>query len=195
MYRRSLNLIETLLNLAEQGHYLEVMSLFRVPIKQCPEVFLLGLLQCKVIINHCTILFSMVLMHFVPLQTSWQILQMEMLSHLIPMFFSNHPNASNILNFVWHSQVKQNMYKIFIHAMYISLCNVHAINDGDFPMLLSTPVGAKTSDIANCTSLICSIVLNIWWLYLLPHTVLAHVQCVTISFEFDAHCNNYFQFL
>lgn len=49
VYRCSLSLIDTLLNLAEQGHYAEVMSIFKIPIKQCPEVFFLGLLQCKVI--------------------------------------------------------------------------------------------------------------------------------------------------
>ena len=46
--RRSLSLIETLLNLAEQGHHSEVIELFRTPVKHCPEVFFLGLLQCKV---------------------------------------------------------------------------------------------------------------------------------------------------
>lgn len=51
IFRRSLSLIETLLNLAEQGHHCEVIELFRVPVKQCPEVFFLGLLQCKVINN------------------------------------------------------------------------------------------------------------------------------------------------
>jgi hypothetical protein len=45
---RSLSLIETLLNLAEQGHYYEVLQLFKTPIRQCPEVFFLGLLQSKV---------------------------------------------------------------------------------------------------------------------------------------------------
>ena len=59
LFRRSLNLIETLLDLAEKGHYAEVMALFKVPMKQCPEVLFLGLLQCKVrcsslvIHDHC----------------------------------------------------------------------------------------------------------------------------------------------
>ena len=52
LFRRSLNLIETLLDLAEKGHYAEVMALFKVPMKQCPEVLFLGLLQCKVRIKY-----------------------------------------------------------------------------------------------------------------------------------------------
>ena len=42
--------------------------------------------------------------HF-SLQTSWQVIQLEVLSHLVPIFINNHPNTSNVLNFVWHSQV------------------------------------------------------------------------------------------
>ena len=51
--------MDTLLNLAEQGHYNDVMNLFNVPIKHCPDVLFLGLLQCKVFI--CHILFSLYL--------------------------------------------------------------------------------------------------------------------------------------
>ena len=53
IFRRSLNLIDTLLNLAEQGHYNEVKALFGVPVKQCTDVLFIGLLQCKV--RHSTV--------------------------------------------------------------------------------------------------------------------------------------------
>ena len=46
--RRSLSLIEILLRAAEEGFYTEVMEIFGVPIKQCPEVLCLGLVQFEV---------------------------------------------------------------------------------------------------------------------------------------------------
>ena len=46
--RKSLNLSETLLRLAEAGHYETVKSLFAFPLKHCPDVLLLALLQINV---------------------------------------------------------------------------------------------------------------------------------------------------
>lgn len=46
--RKSLNLSETLLRLAEAGHYDTVKSLFNFPLKHCPDVLLLALLQINV---------------------------------------------------------------------------------------------------------------------------------------------------
>ena len=46
--RKSLNLSETLLRLAEAGHYETVKSLFSFPLKHCPDVLLLALLQINV---------------------------------------------------------------------------------------------------------------------------------------------------
>ena len=47
-FRRSLSLIEILLGAAEEGFYTEVMEMFSLPIKQCPEVLCLGLVQFEV---------------------------------------------------------------------------------------------------------------------------------------------------
>lgn len=45
---KSLNLTETLLRLAEAGHYETVRDLFSYPLKNCPDVLLLALLQTSV---------------------------------------------------------------------------------------------------------------------------------------------------
>ena len=44
----SLDLIETLLNLAESGHFEEAHQLFGFPLKHCPDILLFGVLQSKV---------------------------------------------------------------------------------------------------------------------------------------------------
>ena len=44
----SLDLVETLLNIAETGNFDEVLQLFSAPLKQCPEILFFGLLQAKV---------------------------------------------------------------------------------------------------------------------------------------------------
>ena len=46
--RTSLDLIETLLNLSEAGHFDEVHQLFNFPLKHCPDILLFGVLQSKV---------------------------------------------------------------------------------------------------------------------------------------------------
>lgn len=46
--RKSLDLVETLLKLAEAGKYEQVKSLFSFPIKHCPDMLLLALLQVQV---------------------------------------------------------------------------------------------------------------------------------------------------
>ena len=46
--RMSLDLVETLLNIAETGNFDEVLQLFGAPLKQCPEILFFGLLQAKV---------------------------------------------------------------------------------------------------------------------------------------------------
>ena len=43
-----MSLIEILLRAAEEGFYTEVLEIFSVPIKQCPEVLCLGLVQFEV---------------------------------------------------------------------------------------------------------------------------------------------------
>ena len=47
-HRMSLDLVETLLNIAETGNFDEVFQLFGAPLKQCPEILFFGLLQAKV---------------------------------------------------------------------------------------------------------------------------------------------------
>ncbi|XP_048577201.1 CCR4-NOT transcription complex subunit 1 isoform X2 [Nematostella vectensis] len=80
---KSLNLIETLLRLGEAGHYDAVKTLLRFPIKLCPDILLLALLQTN---------------------PTWQLLRNELILELIPVFLSNHPNAASVLHYVWHGQ-------------------------------------------------------------------------------------------
>ena len=47
-FRKSLDLVEALLRLAEAGHYEAVLKLFAYPVKNCPDVLLLDLLQVNV---------------------------------------------------------------------------------------------------------------------------------------------------
>jgi hypothetical protein len=55
---RSLNLLEVLLNLSENGIYSNCVELFKFPITHCPDLLLLGLLQLTVrtILNYLTII-------------------------------------------------------------------------------------------------------------------------------------------
>jgi CCR4-NOT transcription complex subunit 1 len=76
----SLDLIETLLNLAESGHFEEAHQLFGFPLKHCPDILLFGVLQSKPI---------------------WHTMQHELLCFLVPFFMANHPNSSAILHFAW----------------------------------------------------------------------------------------------
>jgi CCR4-NOT transcription complex subunit 1 len=46
--RKSLNLVETLLRLAEAGHFENVKNLFSFPFKNCPDILLFALLQINV---------------------------------------------------------------------------------------------------------------------------------------------------
>ena len=43
-----MDLVETLLRLSEAGHYEAVLKLFAFPVKNCPDVLLLALLQINV---------------------------------------------------------------------------------------------------------------------------------------------------
>lgn len=59
--RMSLDLVETLLNIAETGNFDEVLQLFGAPLKQCPEILFFGLLQAKVCMNlivYCFIVYT-----------------------------------------------------------------------------------------------------------------------------------------
>lgn len=80
---RSLYLVELLLYLGERGFYNQVQELFMIPIQQCPDVLLLALLQ---------------------INPKDSMLRHELISNLIPIFLSNHPNSAIILHHAWHSQ-------------------------------------------------------------------------------------------
>lgn len=82
--RKSLDLIESLLRLAEVGQYEQVKQLFSFPIKHCPDMLVLALLQ---------------------INTSWHTLRHELISTLMPIFLGNHPNSAIILHYAWHGQV------------------------------------------------------------------------------------------
>lgn len=47
-FRRSLDMVETLLRLSEAGHYQQISELFKFPIQNCPDMLVLALLQITV---------------------------------------------------------------------------------------------------------------------------------------------------
>jgi len=53
-----------------------------------------------------------------PLQSRWASLKKELLSTIIPMFLSNHPNSVPVLQAAWHcASQSQNVRGIVLHAM------------------------------------------------------------------------------
>lgn len=79
-----MDLVESLLRLSEVGQYEQVKQLFGFPIKHCPDMLVLALLQ---------------------ISTSWHTLRHELISTLMPIFLGNHPNSAIILHYAWHGQV------------------------------------------------------------------------------------------
>ncbi|XP_063227280.1 CCR4-NOT transcription complex subunit 1 isoform X2 [Bacillus rossius redtenbacheri] len=92
---RSLDLLETLLWLAERGLHAPVQELLKLPAQQCPDVLVLALL------------------HAGPPVTA---LRNELLSGLVPVFLANHPNSAVILHHAWHFQ-DMNIKPIVMHSM------------------------------------------------------------------------------
>jgi len=80
---RSLDLIETLLHLADSNFEQQVSELFNYPRQHCPDVLVLGLLQIN------------------PPITA---LRRDLLAKLFKVFLSPHPNSQVILTHAWHSQ-------------------------------------------------------------------------------------------
>ncbi|XP_066506128.1 CCR4-NOT transcription complex subunit 1 isoform X2 [Hoplias malabaricus] len=80
---KSLDLVESLLRLSEVGQYDQVKQLFTFPIKHCPDMLVLALLQ---------------------INTSWHTLRHDLISTLMPIFLGNHPNSAIILHFAWHGK-------------------------------------------------------------------------------------------
>ncbi|KAJ1081954.1 hypothetical protein NDU88_002126 [Pleurodeles waltl] len=94
---KSLDLIESLLRLAEVGQYEPVKQLFSFPIKHCPDMLVLALLQ---------------------INTSWHTLRHELISNLMPIFLGNHPNSAIILHYAWHGQGQSpSIRQLIMHAM------------------------------------------------------------------------------
>ncbi|XP_043935455.1 CCR4-NOT transcription complex subunit 1 [Protopterus annectens] len=94
---KSLDLIESLLRLAEVGQYDNVKQLFNFPIKHCPDMLVLALLQ---------------------INTSWHTLRQELISTLMPIFLGNHPNSAIILHYAWHGQGQSpSIRQLIMHAM------------------------------------------------------------------------------
>uniref|UniRef100_A0A8C3LFY7 CCR4-NOT transcription complex subunit 1 n=1 Tax=Chrysolophus pictus TaxID=9089 RepID=A0A8C3LFY7_CHRPC len=92
-----LDLIESLLRLAEVGQYEQVKQLFSFPIKHCPDMLVLALLQ---------------------INTSWHTLRHELISTLMPIFLGNHPNSAIILHYAWHGQGQSpSIRQLIMHAM------------------------------------------------------------------------------
>ena len=80
---RSLNKIETLLYLADNGNSMQVVGLLAFPRSDCQDVLVLGLLQINPPIT---------------------LLRKEMLGKLFKVFLALHPDSGVILANAWHSQ-------------------------------------------------------------------------------------------
>uniref|UniRef100_A0A3B3REG1 CCR4-NOT transcription complex subunit 1 n=1 Tax=Paramormyrops kingsleyae TaxID=1676925 RepID=A0A3B3REG1_9TELE len=94
---KSLDLVESLLRLSELGQYEPVKQLFSFPIKHCPDVLVLALLQ---------------------ITTSWHALRHELISALMPIFLGNHPNSAIVLHYAWHGQGQSlSIRQLIMHSM------------------------------------------------------------------------------
>ncbi|XP_076590175.1 CCR4-NOT transcription complex subunit 1 isoform X11 [Chaetodon auriga] len=94
---KSLDLVESLLRLSEVGQYEQVKQLFGFPIKHCPDMLVLALLQ---------------------ISTSWHTLRHELISTLMPIFLGNHPNSAIILHYAWHGQGQSpSIRQLIMHSM------------------------------------------------------------------------------
>ncbi|KAG1691671.1 CCR4-NOT transcription complex subunit 1 [Nymphon striatum] len=79
---KSLDLVETLLYLSDTGQFVPVRKILQYPIQHCPDVFIMNLLQINVQMN---------------------LMRQELLTNLVPIFLSNHPNSASILQYAWHN--------------------------------------------------------------------------------------------
>ena len=98
---RSLELIDTLLALAEAGHTHTVKEIFAFPQQHCPDVLTLGLMQIN------------------PPLTSFRT---DLLVSNLQVFLANHPNSSVILTHAWHSStfnLKVCTLKFFDNRLFI----------------------------------------------------------------------------
>lgn len=83
-FRRSIELVDLMLYLAERGLYYQVQECLKFPAQKCPDLLALALIQSNG-----------------PLS----MVRHEMISGLIPIFLGNHSNAAVILHHAWNHQV------------------------------------------------------------------------------------------
>lgn len=76
-----LDFLELLVELSESEVYTEIRTLFDLPILRCPDLLILGLVQIKP-------------------KTGMPLLD-ELLSHLLPLYLSNHASSMEILEAIW----------------------------------------------------------------------------------------------
>uniref|UniRef100_A0A131YE57 CCR4-NOT transcription complex subunit 1 n=1 Tax=Rhipicephalus appendiculatus TaxID=34631 RepID=A0A131YE57_RHIAP len=95
---KSLDLVETLLNLSDKVQYSShVHDLFKYPVQHCPDLLMLGLLQASG-----------------PMQGFRQ----ELLTNLVFVFLSNHPNSAIVLQAAWNVQSHANVVRpLIMHTM------------------------------------------------------------------------------
>lgn len=78
----SLDLISTLCQLADAGHFAAVRQMLDTPIKACPEVLLLSVAAVRQDAN-------------------WSLLERTVWSSLAPVYLSNNPNSGVVLHQLW----------------------------------------------------------------------------------------------
>ncbi len=93
---KSIDLISTLLDLAEAGHIHSVKEMFAVPQKNCPDLLTLGLIQN-------------------PQQVTTN-LRTELLVNTIQTILASHPNSTVVLTRVW-TTTTMNCQMIVMHSM------------------------------------------------------------------------------
>lgn len=98
--RRSIELVDLLLYLAERGLYYQVQECLKFPAQKCPDLLALALIQSNG-----------------PLS----MVRHEMISSLIPIFLGNHNNAAVILHHAWNHQVIFNCLNNFLIIIILFL--------------------------------------------------------------------------
>jgi len=76
-----LDFLEILIELSESDFYIDIRILFDLPVARCPDLLILGLVQIKP-------------------KTGMPLLD-ELLSHLLPLYLSNHASSMEILEAIW----------------------------------------------------------------------------------------------
>mmetsp|Transcript_518 Transcript_518/g.1826 ORF Transcript_518/g.1826 Transcript_518/m.1826 type:complete len:2264 (-) Transcript_518:4073-10864(-) len=80
----SLDLINTLIHLADQGYYNAVHAIIEAGAKTCPELVLIGIAQSG--------------------HGEWTLLHQEVFAMLLPSYIGNHANSSLVLHRLWPLQ-------------------------------------------------------------------------------------------